>query len=175
MTNRRRAPARRAARTSRLVWQPAEVQKDLTSTGIQITDLLLATGTLKHDATVERIRASFSLSGTRTLATIASFEISCGIWVGGENNTIATVPDPESSADDPAWLWVFHILTKHQGDGTLVTAAGLLNFWKEVDIKAKRRFRENFMTLWFIVNVDNAGLSDSATLIFKARTLLRVP
>ena len=172
--NRRRPIARRAGRTSRLVWANTEVQKTITSAGIQITDMLLNAGNLKHDATIARIRGWLSIAGIRTAATVGSFEIDNGLWVGSENGTIATVPDPADTSDEAAWLWKHHYFGTFIGDGTLPTATGQLNLNFPIDIKAQRRFRENFNSLFWILNMTNVGLS-TATLIFKGRTLLRVP
>ena len=174
-TRRRRAPVRRAARTSRLVWTNVEVNKSLTSAGIQITDMLSLSGNLKHDATIERIRGNLILSGMRTANSIGSFETDIGLWIGSENSTIATVPDPADQTDEAAWLYKHTYFGFFQGDGTLASPTGQLIYNIPVDIKAKRRFRENFNTLLFVINVQNVGLTVNAVCLFKARILLRVP
>ncbi len=174
MTTRRRRAAPRG-RVARLVWINTEVEKSLTSTGGQVTDMLTNAGNLKHDATILRVIGQLNINGTRILATTASFELDMGLWVGDESATFATGPDPQVDSDEAAWLWRFKHFSLHQGDGTLTTASGLLNRNMDVDVKAKRRFRENSQTLWFRLQVTNAGLNVIAGLNFKVRTLLRVP
>ena len=98
-----------------------------------------------------------------------------GMWVGNENLDADDAPDPDIDTDSAAYLWKKHHTTFLFGDGTLPTAAGMLNAHFDIDVKAMRRFRENFMTLWFITNVVNAGANSSASVQFKSRTLLRVP
>ena len=137
--------------------------------------MLTLAGNLKHDATIMRIRGWLSIVGHRVTNTVASFEVDSGLWVGSEDSTIATVPDPGLDSDEASWLWKHNLFTLTQGDGTLAGVNGMLQYQIPVDIKAMRRFRENFNTLWWILNVDNAGYFGSATLTFKGRTLLRVP
>ncbi len=169
---RRRAPR---ARSSRLVWQNTEVLKTITSTGIQITDMLLAAGTLKHDATIVRVRGNLAISLVRTATGVATVELAMGMWIGSENSTIATVPDPNDITDDASWLWIRHWTAFIAGDGTLPTASGSIQENINIDVKAKRRFRENFNSLLFVLNVVNAGATANATMQFFGRTLLRVP
>ncbi len=137
--------------------------------------MLSTIGNLKHDATVLRVIGWLSINGHRITNTIASFEVDFGMSIGNESETFATGPDPAVDTDEIAWLWKMHHFSIHQGDGTLASATGLLNVTHFVDVKSQRRFRENMQTLWFKLQVSNAGLTGSATMIFKGRTLLRVP
>ena len=176
MTNRqritRRAPSRR---TSRLVWVNDEAALSATSSGLQLADMLTNAGSLKHDATITRIVGQVNIQGMREAATTGSFEIKSGLWVGSEQSLITTIPDPNIDTEEAAWLWKHTYFTTLHGDGTLPTQAGRADFHLELDVKAQRRFRENFMTLWLILNVVNVGATDSATYQMATRTLLRVP
>ena len=178
MTTRRRRTSRgsaRRGRTSRLVWVNDQANFDTTSTGLQLADILTNAGTLKHDATIIRVLGTLTVNGMRITNTVGSQEVQAGLWVGSEQSLITTIPDPDLTTEEPSWLWRHSTLDFLQGDGTLATESGRIHRHFVVDVKASRRFRENFMTLWCIINTVQAGAVTNSQWQFDTRTLLRVP
>ncbi len=167
--------AQTSARTARLVWINAELGKALTSTGIVITDLLGNAGPLKHDATIVAVRFDYNSTSIHIPATTINVEHLSALWVGAETSTIATVPDPNTDTENASYLWRHTAFAQLRGDaaGTAAGTSGTFRLHFPVHVRAKRRFREDFNTLWYILNV--VSLSTIGSINMKVHTLLRVP
>ena len=177
MTNRnRRPPMRRPRRTSRKVWVNSQIDNILLVDTIVSIDLLsgVAQQFMLFDSTILGVVIT-DLSFTFDSEASASIrQMRWALETGKNTLDSADFQSLLASSIGPTWL--------HVGGATINLAAAaqsvsldLLKGDSTLHVKAKRRFRENDATLWFIIenNLSAGDVNISVKGLF--RTLLLVP
>ncbi len=175
MTNRNRRPrAARPARSARMVWVNARVSVAPTVSTLGAEDLLAgAQEFMKFDTTILGVvitRIAFSLDSN----AVGRKDFACALEVGKDTLDSLDFENPLVSSIGPAWLW-HGIVTQPlpiADNQNLVVVTGADG---ATMVKAKRRFRENDATLWFIHNNATNGADDNLALQAYFRILLRIP
>ena len=173
--SRRFSPRRSGRRTSRKVWVNRIIQGALTIDTIQLFDMLTsAVDFMKFDSTILRVLfPSLSVSFDAT-ATLGNREFAFSVFTGPENLDSADVPDLFTSGiGQPHMSYAknnFRLAATAQSVTTDLRPNG-----ETLDIKAKRRFKENDTTLWLALQ--NNLITNDATIEINGlcRTLLLIP
>ena len=175
MTTRNRRPPRTRARTSRRVWVNQNVETALTVNTRQIIDVLQAAPEfMLFDTTILRVILAPLFFTTITTVTQGIREVRYSLFIGTEL----------LDSDDSPTLFNNTIGADHMhvgGSGALFSSTTQLVTFdltegiEHIDVKAKRRFRENDSTLWLLV--ENEGVAGDVGLRMDGyvRTLLHVP
>ncbi len=176
MTNRNRnRPTNRPRRTSRRVWVNETLGTALVVNTLTLVDLLSAAQQFMiFDSTILRVLLgpfyfSINLSANQLIR-----EVRYAVFTGPQTLDAADVESLFGDSIGPAYMHVGGLGGLFTAQSQLVTL-DLNPDGASVDIKAKRRFRENDQTVWLAVqNVVHA--SDTTLRIDGwARTLIHVP
>ncbi len=177
MTSRnRRFPARRRPqRTSRRVWVNQNIAVALTENSIQIIDLLdAAPEFMLFDSTILRVILSPFFFSINISANQLIREVRYALFVGNELLDSADVPGLFTNTVGPPWMHV-------GGEGALFTAASQLATFDltsgrpHIEVRAKRRFKENDATLWLAIQNEAHASDVSLRIDGYARTLIHIP
>jgi len=177
MTTQRRGSRspRRQARVSRRVWVNRFINAALTIDTVQIFNMLdNAAQFMLFDSTILRVlveNLSFSFDAT---ATLGNRRVAFSFFTGPENLDSADVPTMLASGIGPAYMYLGMQSARLAAAAQSVTM-DLTRNQQSIDIKAKRRFKENDTTLWLAI--ENDMITNDANLALEGcvRTLILVP
>jgi len=155
MVTRQRRPFRSTRRGGaprrRTTWENAVTDNALVAAGGQaVIDL---TENFFEEPTMGRV----GLSVVRILGTLNIFgstqdapgEYAAGIAMIPAEAGVTTLPDPVTDSDFP-WLWWTRGATSRSGDPIVARVP--------VDVKSRRRFREAFSSLVFVIDNDDPAV-----------------
>lgn len=167
-------------RTGRNVWVYARHLATSPAGGLEIVDLLSGLDTaLQRDSTIVRVLGSWVVSIADATATPAAISASeaCGLITGMSTLDAADFAGADilpasgtPNATPKPFMWrdvVEFQTTDNPGAGVQVV--------RPIDVRAKRRFRENGETLWLVHNSATTTGLDAYRFSFNVSILLRVP
>ena len=141
----------------------------LTATGANQVDLLSeADRSLTLGATIVSVKGQIVMHVEDPQAT-GSWDWRQALYIADIAQT--TFPNLIDDALQPSWLW--HNYGFWGGGSANISTAH--HEVITLDVKSKRRFRENNKTLWFLNSVVETGVSSSLSIRLYTRTLLYVP
>ncbi len=176
MTNRnRRSQTRTNRRSGRLVWANQSISLGLSFNTLAIQDVLTpAADFMLFDTTIMRIVAptlalTFTSEVTRRVRSVR-----WAFLVANENIDAVDLQGLFATTTGSPWLGVGGLTAVNSAVADITMSLSAQD--NIIDLKAKRRFRENSATLWLLLETAGFGGADANLLVTGfVRTLIRIP
>ena len=180
MRRQRSSPVGSRKRSGRNVWINTALTNGVVSpNAITIFDLWPGGTTpqfMTFDTTIQAVRISSLQQTSLTAAVATTRKVACSLLLATRQLDFADIIfGLLATGTGPPWMWhsFSQLAIRVVSDLNLILVSSALT--NGVTVRAKRRLRENDMTLWLVVeNINGAGDTDTR-LNGYFRTLMRIP